>query len=114
MSRDTPVLPHPHKHQQYWNTSSPDGVLDPELQSAGLGALQPGDGTHLHAVRLLLLGLVHHGGAPEPDWTVGVGGCTQPVELSDIDSSGTAARPVVVATWPTSDILRFKSQRPVD
>ena len=54
------------------NACSPDGVLDPELQSAGLSALQPGEQAGhapLTALRLplllllLLLGvLVHHGG----------------------------------------------------
>lgn len=52
--------------QQYLNTSSPDGVLDPELQSTGLSALQPGEQAGqapLPAVRLLLrVLLVHHGG----------------------------------------------------
>lgn len=44
--------------QQYFNTSSPDGVLDPELQSTGLSSLQPGEQAGQAprpAVRLLLL-----------------------------------------------------------
>ena len=53
------------------NACSPDGVLDPELQSAGLSALQPGEqaghapltALRLPLLLLLLLGvLVHHGG----------------------------------------------------
>ena len=50
----------------YEHSSSPDGVLDPELQRTGLGALQPGEQAG-HAARpavrrrlLILLG--HHVG----------------------------------------------------
>ena len=65
------------KHaQQCVDTSSPDGVLDPELQRTGLSALQPGEQAGQAprpAVRLLLGVLLgHHGGprdASGPDWT---------------------------------------------
>ncbi len=63
------------------NTSSPDGVLDPDLQSTSLSALQSGQQAGQAprpAVRLLLGVLLGHHGGPryrtELDWTGGVDG----------------------------------------
>lgn len=111
------------KSQRYLNASSPDGVLDPELQSAGLSALQPGEQAGhapLTAVRLLLLlllrllgVLVHHGGPRHfiggtgPEYSTGE--VTRHGPEGGVMLAGQQRALLLLPPSPTSASLVFKS-----
>lgn len=107
--------------KQYLNASSPDGVLDPELQSAGLSTLQPGEQAGhapLTAVRLLLLllllgVLVHHGvpryfiGGTGPEHSTGE--VTRHGPEGGVMLAGQQRALLLLPPSPTSASLVFKS-----
>lgn len=83
-----------HVSSMWTDSSSPDGVLDPELQSTGLSSLQPGEQAGKRprpAVRLLLGVLLGHHDGPRDgsgqDWTgqEAWSGVLWPAESSNMD-----------------------------